>query len=117
MADSPDSQYILELVVKLNTLTRDLLELLNVDKSEELDLEDIKKLYLERRKLIDELEDYSQQGSNDGEDLWSDLDSEKRDKARRLYNETMRLDEYVENTLDSHLTALENKQSGMDNGE
>lgn len=111
-----DSQYIVELIVKLNTLTRDLLEQLNVEQSEDLNLEGIKEQYLERRKLIDELEDYIQPDTSEETDLWSDLDEENRDKAWRLYNETMKLDENLEKTLDKHLTVLENKQSSNGDG-
>lgn len=102
--------------MKLNTHTRDLLEQLNVGNSEDLNLEAIKKLYLKRRELINELEDFSRSGLHEESDLWSDLHEESRDKARRLYNETMKMDEYVEKTLDEHLTELENKQPGKDNG-
>ena len=111
----PDSRNAVKLIEKLNTLTQELLQKMDVEKSEQLDLEGIKQLYLERGKVIDSLEEFAHSGGEDGVDLWSDLDEESQQKAKRLYDETVQLAEYVEKILDEHLTALENNKSGPDN--
>ena len=111
----PDSRNAVKLIEKLNALTKELLEKMDVEKSEQLDMEGIKQLYLERGKVIDSLEEFGHSGGEDGADLWSDLDEETQQKAKRLYDETVELAEYVEMIMDGHLTVLENKKYGQYN--
>ena len=110
-----ESHNAVKLIEKLNTLTNKLLEKIDVEKSEQLDLEEIKKMYLERGKIIDSLEEFAHSGGQDPSDLWAGLDQESQDRAKRLYYETLELAEYVEMIMDGHLTVLENKKYGQYN--
>lgn len=102
-----DSNHIVEQIVKLNTITRDLINLMEVEKSEDLDLEKVRDLYAQRGELIDELTTIAKPDSESTTNLWDKIDSEYRDKAQRLYTETMQLDQQASTKIKEHLDLIE----------